>query len=133
MPGFKRIGVAFALLAAGLAGAARASGGFSFWDAEFMPPDRALAAAEQFIESDLPPGLPMAEARARLRKAAMVCDQPEAPGAPVTCDCSEILHLEGGVLGEDHWTVVLVPDAAGRLGSASLDHHIIGSGPPNPQ
>lgn len=129
--------VEFGLLLAaalGLAGVATAGEhGFSFWDAEFMPPDRAMAEAQAYVAQALPSGLPIDVALRRLRKASMSCRAPGAPGAPIICDCSEVVHLQGGILGEDHWTVVLTADASGRLASASLDHHIIGAGPPNIQ
>lgn len=124
------VAVAACLGVAGLAWASER--GFSFWDAEFMPQDQALEAAQRFVASALPPGLPIQEARARLRRASMVCARPRGPADPVDCDCSETIHLQGGVIGEDHWTVRLTPDEAGGLRSASLDHYIIGSGPPNP-
>lgn len=105
---------------------------FSFWQAEFMPQDRAMTEAQAFVASALRPGLAMTQARARLRRAGMVCGRPQGPDDGVECVTSETVHIGGGLIGEDRWTVRLTPDGRGGLRAARLGHEIIGSGPPNP-
>ena len=103
--------------------------GFTFRDAEFMPLDRGVAAAQDFVAARLPPGLPLAEARDRLRRADMRCASARHGGA-IVCAFTEVVHVEGGVLGESRWTVRLTDDGSGRLASATADHAIIGAGNP---
>ncbi len=102
---------------------------FTFRDAEFMSPDRGLQAAQQFTIVDLPPGLPIGEARRRVQRAAMFCRP--AQGAATVCEYSLPIHVEGGVIGEDRWRVTLIADNSGALGSARVDHYTVGT--PNPQ
>lgn len=102
---------------------------FTFRDAEFLPLDRGITAARTFVKAELPIGLPEIDARARLRQADMRCAKPRRDGA-VVCDFTEVVHVEGGVLGEHHWTVTLRFDAVARLASATLDQFVIGAGNP---
>ena len=110
---------------------AAASGSFSFFAAEFEPLDRALPAAEAFVREQLPDGLPVAEVRTRLRAAALRCPR-AAPGTAFVCSVSMLVHIGGGLIGEDVWSVRVEPDGEGRLRSAALDHRVIGTGPPAP-
>ena len=103
--------------------------GFTFRDAEFLPLDRGVAAAQEFVAAQLAPGLPIAEARDRLRRADMRCAPARHDGA-IVCAFTEVVHIEGGVLGESRWTVRLTDDGSGRLASATADHAIIGVGNP---
>ena len=118
-----------AVVAAVLAATVHATPAFTFRDAEFLPLDRGIAAAQEFVATDLPAGLPAAEARARLRRANMRCAKPR-PDGTVVCDFAEVVHVEGGVLGEHHWTVTLHFDPPARLASATLDQFVIGAGNP---
>ena len=102
---------------------------FTFRDAEFMPVDDGIAAAQAFVAARLIPGLPASEARQRLRNADMRCSSTR-PNGTIACDFAEVVHVEGGTLGETHWTVALVLDSADRVAAASLDHYTIGSGAP---
>ena len=114
---------AAAMLAAGGASAH----GFTFRDAEFLSDDTALEQAQAFVADRLPAGLPLTEARARLATADMRCGRGVAA---VTCDLGMIVHIDGGLLGEDHWRVRLTADADGRLTEAAVDHYIVGTGVP---
>lgn len=102
---------------------------FTFRDAEFLPLDRGIEAAQGFVAADLPAGLPASDARARLRRADMRCAKPRRDGAEV-CDFAEVVHVEGGVLGEHHWTVTLRFNSSAELASATLDQFVIGAGNP---
>ncbi len=124
---FRLFAIIAALAAAPLS--ARARGGFTFRDAEFMSLDRGLDAAFDFISTHLPPGLPLSDARGRLRRADMRCAKRPRNGA-ILCDFVEVVHVEGGVLGEEHWTVHLTTNASGELTAATLDYFVIGAGRP---
>lgn len=104
---------------------------FTFRDAEFMPADRGTPAAQAFIAARLPPGLPVHEARERLARAGMRCNEPSDRDATTVCNFTELVHNEGGTVGEDHFTVRLRA-AQGLLVSAELAHFNIGTGNPNP-
>ncbi len=123
----RALAITAALVGAPLA--ARAHGGFTFRDAEFMPLDRGLDAAREFVATRLPPGLPLADARDRLRRADMRCAQRPRNGA-ILCDFADVVHVEGGVLGEEHWTVHLTTDASDILTAATLDYFVVGAGRP---
>ena len=103
---------------------------FTFRDAEFLEADRGVEAAQEYFRTALPPGITMQEARQRLRSADMRCRQPGSSDAAVVCDFHETVHIEGGTLGEDHWTVRLLSDGADRLASATLDRFTVGVGSP---
>lgn len=112
------------------AGAARHDGSFTFRDAEFLEADRGLEAAQAFMRTKLPPGISMQQARQLLGRADMRCRKPVVPADFVLCDFTEVVHIEGGTLGEDHWTVRLIADGHDHLASATLDHFIVGVGRP---
>ncbi len=123
----QRCAMAAVLLAA--PAAARSHDGFTFRDAEFMPLDDGIAAAQAFVAARLPSGLPLADARDRLRHADMRCGTPGRTGA-VVCEFIEVVHVEGGVLGEELWTVRLTADAGNRLTAATVEYAVIGAGRP---
>jgi hypothetical protein len=105
---------------------------FTFRDAEFSTSAQGAAAAQEFVDAALPVGLPLAQARGRLVRAAMDCGAPRPPSGAVVCDYSELVHIEGGLIGESHWRVRLNVDSSGRLASATLRHFNVGVGDPNP-
>ena len=117
------------IAAAALVQAVHAAPGFTFRDAEFLPLDRGIEAAQEFVATALPSGLSESDARDRLHHANMRCAKPRRDGA-VVCDFAEVVHVEGGVLGEHHWTVTLRFDPSARLASATLDQFVIGAGNP---
>ncbi len=124
----RTLAVVAALVGAPLA--ARAHGMFTFRDAEFMPLDSGLDAAREFVATRLPSGLPLADARDRLHHADMRCAKRPENGA-MLCDFADVVHVEGGVLGEEHWTVHLTTDASEILTAATLDYFVIGAGRPS--
>jgi hypothetical protein len=90
---------------------------FSFPDAEhYMADDEAMASAQAFVTSQLPPGLAKAEAVARLTRAGLDCGRPKSPDA-LTCAFGTMA---------DTWTVSLRLDSRGTVSQASVDHRIIG-------
>lgn len=111
-------------------GATLRDGSFTFRDAEFLEADRGLEAAQEFVRTKLAPGIPMQQARQLLGRADMRCRKPALSDRAVLCDFTETVHIEGGTLGEDHWTVRLIPDEMDRLVSAKLDHFTVGVGRP---
>lgn len=112
------------------ADAALRDGSFTFRDAEFLDADRGIEAAREFVRAKLTPGISMPQARQLLRRADMRCHKPALSDGAVLCDFNETVHIEGGTLGEDHWTVRLMPDGTDRLVSAKLDHFTVGVGRP---
>ena len=128
----RRSGLILAM-AAVWASSPAAAHGFRFRDAEYMPDDRAMAAAQAFVAGRLPKGLPRAEALSRLRLADMRCGPAHATGGPVECGFEMPVHIGGGVIGEDAWTVRLAFAPDGTLADAAVRHDIIGTGPRNPQ
>ena len=93
-----------------------------------MPEDKGIAAAQAFLAERLTSGLPMAQAIARVEKANAGCHSPAAPGSPVVCRYSEIAHPVCGDLGEDIWTVRLIPASDGLLQSATFERSHVGMG-----
>lgn len=131
----KRPGLLLAVALSGFtlsssAGAALRDGSFTFRDAEFLEADRGLEAAQAFVRTKLVSGILMQQARQVLGRADMRCRKPALPDGAVMCDFTETIHIEGGTLGEDHWTVRLIPDGTDRLASAALDHFTVGVGRP---
>ena len=102
---------------------------FTFRDAEFLPLDDGIEAAQRFVAERLPAGLPLDVARERLRQADMRCARRPRHGT-IDCDFTEVVHVEGGVLGEQHWTVALTTDATGALRTATFNYAVIGAGSP---
>lgn len=129
-PGLLLIIACGCLSLASSVGAAFRDGSFTIRDAEFLEADRGLEAAQEFVRMKLAPGIPMQQARQLLGRADMRCRKPALSDGAVLCDFSETVHIEGGTLGEDHWTVRLMPDGTDRLVSAKLDHFTVGVGRP---
>ena len=96
-----------------------------------MPPDQAMTAAKMFVSTRLPPGLPLSEARDRLAHAGMRCRRPHGVAAPTECDFTELVHNDGGVIGEAHFRVTLV-SVGGAILSAELQRFNVGTGNSNP-
>jgi len=120
-------------MTAGLAGAAiAAEPSFTFRDATYMPADRGVEAARTFVAMAVPPGLPLQEVRRRLARADMTCGPIMGSSSPFVCDYSDVVHIQGGTIGEEHWKVILIPDGTGALQSATLSHFTVGVGDPNP-
>jgi len=113
--------IGVALLTTGANGALAREAPFTFARAEFMRSDRGMIAAQNFIASQLPSGIPMQEARKRLSKADMGCGHQGEPGEQVSCQFYELAGRDGGTLGEDRWTVLLTADGANNLQTATLD------------
>lgn len=75
-------------------------------------------AAREFVEKELPAGLPMAEAVARARAARASCRD---RGGEVVCRY-EISDAGGeAALGEEIWTLTLTPGPGGKLANAAID------------
>jgi hypothetical protein len=102
-----------------LSGAARAAA-FTFPDAEFMPGNDGTRAARSFMEDQLTHGLPMSLAIARVEKARASCHVPAGDTEMVTCEYFVLAHPVGGDLGENIWTVHLIPDSNGTLDDATI-------------
>ncbi|MBE7217421.1 MAG: hypothetical protein INR64_03025 [Caulobacteraceae bacterium] len=93
---------------------------FTFQAAEFLDEDRARAAGLAWAQTQLPPGLPLADAVGRAKTAGMTCRPPRPPGGDVRCRYSMVVHKPGGIIGEDNFILELAPDASGRLRQARL-------------
>lgn len=118
-PSTKLIILAFAGLLA-LPGVALASSTphFTFPDAEYMRGDEGLKAAQSFAETQLTPGLPMDTAVAKVENAVAGCETPADPQATINCQYYIMARPTGGSLGEDIWSVKLVPGPNGTLQDA---------------
>ena len=80
-------------------------------------------AAQQFVEKQLPAGLPMAEAIARARAAHSACHD---VGGDVVCRYSITDAPDMAPLGEEIWTLTLTPGPDGKLASAAIDRRHAG-------
>ncbi len=98
---------------------------FTFPRAESLSYDMGLPYAQAFVAHDLPPGLPMDEAVARVKRAVMACRPPTEDGS-VRCRYLTTVGREFGSLGEDVWDLTLTPGPDGRLRSASLTRNHVG-------
>lgn len=101
--------------------AAHANQGFTFRDAAFMQGGKGMAAAQAFVAAQLPVGLSLTQAEARLTDAGMACKTEPASSAATVCEYYILAGGDGGTLGDDFWTVRLQTDAQARLVSAALD------------
>ena len=86
-----------------------------------MPREKGEAAARAFIAAQLPAGLPLAEAEARLDRAIMGCNERRLSAGEVDCEYYEIVGSDGGTLGDDVWSVRLTVDEQHRLQSVSFN------------
>jgi hypothetical protein len=100
---------------------------FTFQDAEFLPNEHeGLLAAKSFVATELTPGLPMNEAITRVQQAHASCETPAASSAIVKCGYFIQARPAGGDLGENLWTVRLVPGPDNTLQSASVEKSRVG-------
>ncbi len=99
---------------------------FTFPRAEFLPGSQGMALAQAFVAQDLPRGLPMTEAVARVRRAVMACHPARAVSGVMVCEYSISVKPDGGDAGEDGWRVRLSPGPDGRLQDASVSRFHIG-------
>jgi hypothetical protein len=75
-------------------------------------------AVQQFVEKELPAGLPMAEAVAKARAAQSSCH--DRPGA-VICRYTITDASDMAPLGQEIWTLTLTPGPDGKLATATID------------
>jgi hypothetical protein len=75
-------------------------------------------AAQQFVEKELPAGLPMSEAIARARAARSACHD---VGHDVVCRYSIGEAPDMAPLGQEIWTLTLTPGPDGKLKTAAID------------
>jgi hypothetical protein len=94
---------------------------FTFASAEFMRSDHAAEAADAFVAQELPAGLPLPTAIARVQKAGARCRPPHATEGEVVCTFFITAQPVGGDLGENWWTVRLSAGVDGKLESASIE------------
>ena len=74
--------------------------------------------ARQFVEKELPAGLPMSEAIARARAARSACHD---VGGAVVCRYWIGDAPDMAPLGEEIWTLTLTPGPDGKLAAAAID------------
>ena len=108
-----------------MTGSTLAATRFAFHNAEFMPEAQGLEAAQDFVKAQLPQGLAMNLAVARLRQADATCRR-QARQSVIVCTYSAAAHPAMGDTGEDVWTVRLIPAANGALQSASVARAHVG-------
>jgi hypothetical protein len=80
-------------------------------------------AVRQFIEKQLPAGLPMSEAIARARAAHSACHD---AGGDVVCRYWIADAPDMAPLGEEIWTLTLTPGPDGKLATAAIDRRHAG-------
>lgn len=80
-------------------------------------------AAQQFVQHQLPAGLPMHEAVARARAAHSSCND---LGSIVICRYSISSAADEASLGEELWTLTLTRGPDGKLATAAIDRARIG-------
>jgi hypothetical protein len=80
-------------------------------------------AAKEFVEKQLPAGLPMSEAIARARAAHSACHD---AGGEVVCRYSIGDAPDMAPLGEEIWTLTLTPGPDGKLAAAAIDRRHAG-------
>ena len=112
-------------------------GGHSDAQADGPPPERRFTfpwaahvdmrsgdyAAQQFVQHQLPAGLPMHEAVARARAARSSCND---LGSVVICRYSISSATDQAALGEEVWTLTLTPGPDGKLATAAIDRSRVG-------
>ena len=94
---------------------------FTFPNAEYMPGDEGLKAARSFAETQLTPGLAMDTAVAKVENAVAGCETPSDPQATINCQYYIMDRPTGGSLGENIWSVKLVPGPTGTLQNAIVE------------
>lgn len=113
---------AFSIVFGGSADAMATQRPFSFRDASYMRNGAGLIAAKTFVAKQLHGGLPMSTALARVRHAGAFCGAPSKDSGQIRCDFTILNHPDGGSLGEDTWTVRLVPSEKGGLKTATFEY-----------
>jgi hypothetical protein len=116
------------LIAAGAAQPSSAQPAFSFRQAEFMNSEEAMRSATAFVADELPAGLSMPDAVARLSRADMHC-RAESSSGETACSFAMMAGADGGTLGEDTWTVRLRCDPQDKLMAARMEHERTGFAP----
>src|ERR1700691_1599135 len=91
---------------------------FTFRDAEFAPGDKGVRAARSFVDSQLTPGLAMNTAMERVEDAGALCKAPPPAQSTVNCEYFILARPAGGDLGENIWSVKLMPGPDGNLQKA---------------
>jgi hypothetical protein len=99
---------------------------FTFRDAEFAIGDEGVRAARSFVASQLTPGLEMNTATARVEHAGASCKAPSSAQATVNCEYFTLARPAGGDLGENVWTVKLMPGPDGKLQRAIVERSRVG-------
>ena len=103
--------------------AASAPARFTFPNAEFMPEKEGLQAAQDFVKNELPQGLAMSVAVARVERAHAACRRAIRQ---TVCTYFIESHPPDGDSGENVWTVRLIPDLKGALQSATVARSHVG-------
>jgi hypothetical protein len=86
-------------------------------------------AVQQFVEKELTPGLPMAEAVAKARAAESSCHgDARRGGGVVTCRYEIGDANDMAPLGQEIWTLTLTPGPDGKLATAAIDRTRAGLG-----
>lgn len=100
---------------------------FTFPDAEFLPNEQeGLQAAKSFVARELTHGLPMSEAITRIEYAPASCETPASSSAVIKCEYFILARPAEGSLGENYWTVRLVPGPDNTLERASVERSRVG-------
>src|SRR5580704_14486314 len=101
---------------------------FSFSWAAHVSDIQAQAGADAFVKDELPAGIAMADAIQRTQAAGARCRPAprEVGGENVACRYFITSDTAEGALGEDVWTVNLVPDAGGKLATAAVARSRVG-------
>jgi hypothetical protein len=99
---------------------------FTFSQAEFEPVAEGTQAAQEFVTTELPQGLPLSEAIARVQRAVMSCHASRVDSGAVTCDYFRGATPAGGDQGEDFWELNLRASSDGVLQSVSLSRSHVG-------
>ena len=94
---------------------------FTFPDAEFMRGDEGLKAARSFAETQLVPGMAMDAAVGKVENAVAACKTPSNAQATINCEYYIIARPTGGTLGENIWSVKLIPGPNGTLQNAIVE------------
>lgn len=105
---------------------AQSTQNFTFQNAEFAPRDQGAHAARSFVATRLTPGLAMNAAVARVENAGVKCKAPSGAQNVITCEYLILARPAGGDLGENIWSVTLMPGSDGMLQSANLEISRVG-------
>lgn len=106
---------------------------FTFPDAEFMRGDKGIMAAKSFVETQLTPGLAMDVAVAKVENAVAACKTPPNAQATINCEYYIMARPTGGGLGENIWSVKLIPGPDRTLQKAIVERSRVGMSGLSPQ